>query len=88
MFLSKVERHQQLPPPPIHLSPTRPVPSLPPRMPKEQSPHRPTPINYQAKLPQLPKRQGLIMPLPQENGMSRGSLERRGQDVTDIGKFN
>ncbi|CAG9761818.1 unnamed protein product [Ceutorhynchus assimilis] len=71
----KVEKHQQmLPPPPLpqQLSPSKPVLPLPPRMPKEQSPHRPNPFNYQANLPpQLPKRQAQPMPLPNENSITR-----------------
>lgn len=81
----KVERHQQLPPPPVHLSPSRPI-NLPPRLPKEESPHHPNPANYQANLPHLPilpKRQGLAMPLPQEHGALRGPASSSIQGINN-----
>ncbi|KAL1518357.1 hypothetical protein ABEB36_001992 [Hypothenemus hampei] len=54
----------------LQMSPSRLLPLLSHRVPKEQSPHRPTPLNYQANLSQMPqKRQGLAMPLPQDNGL-------------------
>ncbi|XP_050293312.1 uncharacterized protein LOC126733903 [Anthonomus grandis grandis] len=83
----KVERHQQMPLPSVPLSPSRPTPLLPPRVAKEQSPHRPSPLNYQANLPALPKRQAMPMPLPTSNGF-RTSLERRQIGNNDIENIN
>ncbi|XP_066256152.1 coiled-coil domain-containing protein 50 isoform X1 [Euwallacea similis] len=84
----KVERHQQNLPLPVHMSPIRPMP-LPPRIPKEQSPHRPSPTNYQANFPFVPpKRQGLVMPLPFETALPRNSMEWERREFSDISAVN
>ncbi|XP_076264868.1 uncharacterized protein LOC143199032 isoform X2 [Rhynchophorus ferrugineus] len=60
---TKVERPTVSPP--VHLSPHKPL--VYPSKFKQQSPHHPNPLNYQANLPMYTKRQGLPMPLPHEN---------------------
>ncbi|XP_030752741.1 uncharacterized protein LOC115879862 isoform X2 [Sitophilus oryzae] len=59
----KVEKHQQVPPSYLHYSPHKPV-----LYPKRDIPLYPPPINYEPSPQHYSKRQGLAMPLPNENG--------------------
>ncbi|CAG9816053.1 unnamed protein product [Phaedon cochleariae] len=58
----RVERLHQMPPAGPPYSPQKPM-HLPPKMETQISPHRPNPQNYQAN---LPRRQALPMPLPNQ----------------------